>query len=184
MKSAVAIISQNHYITENNSQGVYIMQAKNPFESKVSIIHEALPEDANAQGSIHGGVVMKLMDAAAGVVSRRHCRKNVVTARVDSLEFLSPVYIGDLIIVKAILTYTGRTSMEIKVNVESENMITGKRTATTSAFFTMVALDKNRNPAEVPPILLNSKDGIKLYEAAKIRVMEQRNKRLTLSKQS
>jgi len=110
------------------------MQAKNPFESKVSIIHEALPEDANAQGSIHGGVVMKLMDAAAGVVSRRHCRKNVVTARVDSLEFLSPVYIGDLIIVKAILTYTGRTSMEIKVNVESENMIMGKRTATTSAF--------------------------------------------------
>ncbi len=154
------------------------MQAKSPFESKVSIVHEALPEDANAQGSIHGGTIMKLMDAAAGVVSRRHCRKNVVTARVDSLEFLSPVYIGDLIIVKAILIYTGRTSMEVKVNVESENMITGQITATTSAFFTMVALDENRNPAEVPPILINSEYESRLYQDAKIRIKEQRNKRL------
>ncbi len=160
------------------------MQAKSPFESKVSIVHEALPEDANAQGNIHGGTIMKLMDAAAGVVSRRHCRKNVVTARVDSLEFLSPVYIGDLIIVKAVLTYTGRTSMEIKVNVESEDMIMGKITATTSAFFTMVALDENRNPSEVPPVLINSEDESRLYEAARIRVMEQRSRRLKLLQQS
>ncbi|NOZ84406.1 MAG: acyl-CoA thioesterase [Epsilonproteobacteria bacterium] len=151
--------------------------SKSPDESKVILIHESLPEDANAQGNVHGGVVMKLMDAAAGVASRRHCRKNVVTARVDSLEFLSPVYIGDLIIIKAILTYTGRTSMEIKVKVESENMISGKITPTTSAFFTMVALDENGKPTEVPTVLLNSENEKQLYEAAKMRVSE-RKKRL------
>ncbi len=147
--------------------------SKSPKESKVVLIHESLPEDANAQGNVHGGVVMKLMDAAAGVASRRHCRKNVVTARVDSLEFLSPVYIGDLIIINAILTYTGRTSMEIKVEVESES---GKRTPTTSAFFTMVALDENGKPTEVPAILLNSENEKRLYEAAKMRVSERKKK--------
>lgn len=146
------------------------MKSKSPEESSVVMVHEALPEDANAQGNVHGGVVMKLMDAAAGVVAKRHSRKNVVTARVDSLEFLSPIYIGDLIIVHACLTYTGRTSMEIKVDVESENMISGKKTSTTTAFFTMVALDKNGKPTEVPEVLAVSKDEKLLYENAKHRV--------------
>ncbi len=153
------------------------MNAKSPSESRVVMVHEALPEDANAQGNVHGGVVMKLMDAAAGVVSKRHCRKNVVTARVDSLEFLSPIYIGDLIIVKASLTYTGRTSMEIKVDVESENMINGKKTSTTTAFFTMVALDKNGRPTEVPPITVSSEEEKQLYENARKRVEARKEKR-------
>ncbi len=154
------------------------MKSKSPEESKVVLVHEALPEDANAQGNVHGGVVMKLMDAAAGVVAKRHCRRNVVTARVDSLEFLSPIYIGDLIIVKARLTYTGKTSMEIEVKVESENMISSKIMATTSAFITMVALDEKGKPTNIPPILLNSDDEKRLYEDAKKRVEVRKIKRM------
>ena len=84
------------------------------------------PEDANPYGNVHGGVIMKLIDAAGGVVAVRHCRSNVVTASIDRLDFLLPIFIGDLVTLKASLNLVGRTSMEIGVRVEAEDLRTGE----------------------------------------------------------
>lgn len=114
------------------------------------------PEDANPAGNVHGGVIMKYVDTAAGVVAIRHCRKLAVTASIDRLDFLSPVYVGDVLILKAALNHTGRTSMEVGVRVEAENLITGEVRHTASAYLTFVALDANGRPAEVPPLELET----------------------------
>lgn len=109
------------------------------------------PEDTNPAGNVHGGVIMKHIDTAGGVVAFRHARKNAVTACIDSLVFHHPVFVGDLLILKASLNYAGRTSMEVGVRVEAENLLTGEIRHTASAYLTYVALDERGKPTEVPP---------------------------------
>ena len=99
---------------------------------------------------------MRLIDLAGGIVAQRHARTNVVTASVDRIDFLHPVYVGDVLSLKASLNLVGRTSMEVGVRVESENAITGEIRYTASAFLTYVALDKSRKPAEVAPLVLKT----------------------------
>lgn len=110
------------------------------------------PEDTNPVGHVHGGVIMKYVDTAAGVVAIRHARNNAVTASIDRLDFHYPVFVGDLLILKASLNYVGKSSMEVGVRVEAENLLTGEVRHTASAYLTFVALDKFGKPIQVPAL--------------------------------
>lgn len=121
--------------------------------SRVVMSRVMQPVDANFLGSVHGGVIMRLMDEAAGTAAARHCRRPVVTAAIDSFSFLSPVALGHLVTVKASLNDTGRTSMEVGVRVEVENILTGEVTHTASGYLVFVALGDDGRPTEVPPLI-------------------------------
>jgi acyl-CoA hydrolase len=109
--------------------------------------------DANSAGFIHGGTVMKLCDEAAGAAAVKHSRCRVVTAGVDRMAFLTPIHVGELVSFSASVNAAWRTSMEVGVRVEAENPRTGERRHTNSAYLTMVAVDADGNPIEVPPLL-------------------------------
>jgi uncharacterized protein (TIGR00369 family) len=145
------------------------MEGKRVEESRVVMAQVMNPQDANPAGNVHGGVIMKLIDTAAGTVAIRHARSNVVTASIDRLDFHRPVYIGDLVILKASLNLAGRTSMEIGVRVEAENSMTGEVRHTSSAYLTFVALDKDGRPNEVPPLILETDADCRRNEEAKSR---------------
>jgi uncharacterized protein (TIGR00369 family) len=132
------------------------MEGKTVQESSVVMAQQMNPLDANPAGNVHGGVIMKLIDTIAGVVAIRHARSNAVTASIDRLDFHYPVYVGDYVTMRASLNYVGRTSMEVGVRVESENLITGKRCHTASAYLTYVAIDEDGRPRELPPLILET----------------------------
>lgn len=127
-------------------------------ETSVTMAQVMLPQDANPAGNVHGGVVMKLIDTAAAVVASRHARSNTVTASLDRLDFHHPVFVGDLLFLKASINMAGRTSMEVGVRVEAENFITGEVRHTSSAYLTFVALDEKGRPRAVPPLVLENDD--------------------------
>lgn len=145
------------------------MQGKKISESMVVMVQPMSPQDANAAGNVHGGVIMKLIDMAGGIVAQRHTRTNVVTASVDRIDFLHPVYIGDVLSLRTSINLVGRTSMEVGVRVESENTLTGEVRHTASAFLTYVALDKNGKPVEVPPLILETSEDERRNREAKAR---------------
>ncbi len=134
------------------------MEGKKISESAVSIAHVMLPQDANPSGNVHGGVVMKYIDTAAGVVARRHARCNSVTASIDRLDFHHPVYIGDLLTLRASINMVGKTSMDIGVRAEAEDLTTGRIRHTSSAYLTFVALDSNGKPTSIPPLVLETEE--------------------------
>jgi acyl-CoA hydrolase len=116
-----------------------------------------LPQHANVHGTVLGGTVMHWIDLAAAVVANRHCRRPVVTAAFDEMSFLAPIRVGELALLHARLTLVDRSSMEIRVEVESENLLTGDRRHTATAFVTFVALDpETKKPTAVPPLLLET----------------------------
>jgi len=129
------------------------MNCKRVKDSSVVMAQMMIPQDANPAGNVHGGVVVKIIDEAAGVVAARHCRTNVVTASIDRMDFHTPVLVGDLLHFKASLNYVGRTSMEIGVRVEAENLMTGEVRHAASAYLTFVAIDKQGKPISIPPLL-------------------------------
>ena len=108
-----------------------------------------LPMQANPAGNVHGGEIIKLMDSTAGVAAQKHAHTNCVTARIEEINFKKPIHIGELVTCKAQVIYTGRSSMEVFVTVESENLVSGKQQIALTAFFTMVSLDKNGKPSGV-----------------------------------
>jgi acyl-CoA hydrolase len=110
------------------------------------------PQDANLAGNVHGGIVMALCDEAAALAAMRHCGSRVVTAAMDRMIFLNPVYVGHLVTFRSSVNAAWRTSMEVGVRVEAEDITTGVITHTSSAYLTMVALDEDGRPLEVPPI--------------------------------
>ena len=118
--------------------------------------HVMMPQDANPFGIVHGGVIMKHIDDAAGVVAVRHSGGNAVTASIDKLDFHNPVFIGNLITVKASLNLVGRTSMEIGVWVETEDLVSGQTRHNASAYLTFVAMDQDFQPRPVPPLELTT----------------------------
>ena len=145
------------------------MEGKKVSETSVIMTQPMTSQDANVAGNVHGGVIMKLIDSAAGIVAKRHSRANVVTASIDSLDFHHPVFIGDLLILKAGLNLVGRTSMEVGVHVESENLITSEIRHTASAYLTLVALDKERRPTVVPPLILETEEEMRRNREAQAR---------------
>lgn len=134
------------------------MEKKRINESSLIMTQLMTPQDANLAGNVHGGVIMKLIDDAAGTVAARHSRCNAVTASIDRLSFFSPVFIGNLITLKAGINHTGRTSMEIGVRVEAEDLFSGEIRHTASAYLTFVALDSNLKPAEIPGLILENEN--------------------------
>lgn len=152
------------------------MLGKTVKETQAIMAQEMNPEHANPAGNVHGGVIMKLIDTVAGVVAKRHARSNVVTASIDRLDFINPVFVGDLVILKASLNYVGKTSMEIGVRVESENTITGEIRHTSSAYLTFVALDENGKPKVVPPLIIENdvekRRNLEAIERRKMRLAE------------
>jgi acyl-CoA hydrolase len=125
--------------------------------------------DANIAGNVHGGAIMHLCDEVAGIAAVRHSGSRVVTAAVDRMTFLHPVYVGELVTVKASVNAAWRTSMEVGVRVESEDVRTGEKMHTSSAFLTMVALDEEGHPAPVPPIRAETPDEQRRAREAQLR---------------
>jgi len=128
-----------------------------------------LPNDANPLGFILGGTVMHLVDIAGAIACHRHSRRRVVTAAVDDLVFLHPIKVGDLIILQARVTCTFHTSMEVQVDVFSEEALTGRRQLTSRAFLTFVAIDSEGGRVEVPPLLVTTPEERKVCEEATAR---------------
>jgi acyl-CoA hydrolase len=112
-----------------------------------------LPEHANIRGDVHGGWIMKLVDEAGALAAMRHAQSRVVTVAIDQMQFHEPISIGDLVTFNAEISYTGRTSMEARVQVIAENPISGQRTHTNTAYVVYVALDEKRNPRTVPALI-------------------------------
>ncbi len=133
------------------------MTGKTVKQTAVAMTQHMSQQDVNVAGNVHGGVIMKLIDTAAGIVAVRHARANAVTASIDRLDFHHPVYVGDLVTLKASLNFVGRTSMEVGVRVEAENVITGVVRHTASAYLTFVALGPDGHPIPLPPLILETK---------------------------
>jgi len=145
------------------------MNGKTVRETSVTMAQVMLPQDANPAGNVHGGVIMKLIDTAASVVAGRHARANTVTASIDRLDFLGPVFVGDLLFLKASLNLAGKTSMELGVRVEAENLVTGVVRHTSSAYLTFVALDENGKPKAVPSLIFETDEERHRNEGALLR---------------
>ncbi len=144
-------------------------QGKRPSESAVIISRLMNPSDANPLGIVHGGEILKMVDEAGGLAAMRHARSPVVTVRLDSMTFLEPIYVGDLVIVKAMVNWVGRTSMEVGIRVEAENPVTGQRTHTNSAYAVYVALDEQGRPKPVPPLIVETEEEKRRWREAEER---------------
>jgi len=145
------------------------LRGKTVRETSVVLVQKMTPQDANLAGNVHGGVIMRLIDDAAYVVATRHCRCNTVTASIDRMDFHNPIYIGDLVSLKASLNLVGKTSMEIGVRVDSENLKTGEMSHGVSAYLTYVALDENGRPTSVPPLILETEEDKRRNTEAQVR---------------
>ena len=137
--------------------------------SDVVMTQLVLPEHTNALDSVFGGVIMSWIDICAAISAQRHSKKIVVTASIDSLHFVAPVYKGWVVNLKSRVNYVSRTSMEVGVRVDAENPRTGETFHTASAYLSFVALDSNRKPTEVDPLILETKDDQRRHKEAKIR---------------
>jgi len=140
------------------------LTARHVADSQVRLSVGMNPQDANALGDVHGGIIMKLVDEAGGIAATKHARNICVTVAVDSMTFLSPVHVGDLLTLSASVNWVGHTSIEVGVRVEAENILSGKVTHTNSAYLVYVALDSYGRPTPVPPLVVESEDERRRWE--------------------
>ena len=138
-------------------------------DSALTTSHLMMPQDANFQGNVFGGAIMKLVDEIAGSVATIHTKRNCVTASIDQMNFFEPVYVGNLLILKASVNYVGTTSMEIGVRIEARDLIADMITHTGSSYLTFVALDENKRPTVVPDIIPETDVDKKRYSEARQR---------------
>jgi len=144
------------------------IKVKNVSQSSVVLAQIMLPADTNSSGNVHGGTIMKLIDNAAYVVAARHTGRNVVTASIDRLDFHYPVFLGNLVTFKASINRAGKTSMEVGVRVEAEDLMTGEVRHTASAYLTFVALDADGRPTPVSELAAETvEDERRFTEAGK-----------------
>lgn len=143
-----------------------MMQGRPVHESASEYSELALPNDANSLGNVLGGKVMHLVDLAAAITAMRHARTTAVTASVDSLHFLHPVHIGELMILRASVNRVFRTSMEVGVKVMTEKLLTGERLHTCSAYLTFVALDGDGRATAIPPAIPETDEEKRRYDQA------------------
>jgi acyl-CoA hydrolase len=141
------------------------MQEKTIMRSALAMSTVMQPNQANPSGNVHGGEIMKMMDNTAAVVAHRHARTNVVTARVDELVFHQPIFVGNLVTCRGSLTYVGRSSMEVLVTVEVEDLYSeAPCKCALTAFFTMVSLNAGGKPIQVMPLKLTSDEEQQRFE--------------------
>ncbi|HET9402910.1 MAG TPA: acyl-CoA thioesterase [Candidatus Acidoferrales bacterium] len=142
------------------------LQGRPVSASRSEMTEVVLPQDANPLGFILGGRVMHLMDIAAAIAAHRHSHSHVVTASVDYVDFRNPIRVGELIVLKSSVNRVFNTSMEVGVKIFSENFISGERRHTTSAYVTFVAIDENRQPRAIPPLILETDEDRRRYAEA------------------
>jgi acyl-CoA hydrolase len=150
---------------------------KSPRESYVSMTELVLPNDTNTLNNLMGGRLMHWMDVVSAIAGQKHCNSIVVTASVDNISFRSPIQLGNVVTLKARVTRAFSTSVEVRIDVDAENIPEGKKVASNSAYFTFVAVDKSGNPVEVPEVLPETDEDRALYEGA----LRRRQVRLVLS---
>ena len=129
------------------------LRAKTVGASRIGIAQLMQPEHANNSGNVHGGWIMKLVDEAGALACMRHAQRRVVTVAMDSMVFRHPIKLGDLVLLTAELTHAGRTSMEVEIQVQAENPISGERKHTNTAYAVYVALDDAGKPVAVPALI-------------------------------
>lgn len=151
------------------------------FVVKTSIV---FPTDTNSYGTLFGGKLMAYIDDIAAIAAMRHARNNIVTASTDSVDFLYPVYEGNSVCLEAFVTYTGKSSMEVFVKVISEELLTGKRQICAMSFLTMVAIDKDGKPTEVPEVIPQTEEEKILFNSAKERAEIRKKRKLESHKRA
>ncbi len=137
-----------------------------------------MPQDANSLGNVFGGVILSMMDKTAAVCAIRHSRTTRVTVTVDRVDFREPILVGELVLMRSSVNFVGRSSMEIGVRVEAENMLTGTRRPTNSCYLTFVAIDGEGHPTEVPLLVCETPDELRRHTGAaerRRRRLEERN---------
>ena len=137
--------------------------------SKTVFSRTMLPSDANPMGNVHGGEIMRLIDECAGAAATRHARQRVVTARVDELSFVAPVYVGNLVTARASVNDVGTKSMEVGVRVDAEDMLTGKTVHVSSAYLVFVAIGDDGKTAPLPAVVPETDDERRRMAEAKVR---------------
>ncbi len=145
------------------------LEARSAAETELTLTMFMQPEHSNSMGNVHGGVILKLCDECGGIIAARHARRPAVTVTVDSVNFLQPVLLGRLLHVHGHITWVGSTSIEVALRVEAEHLLTGERLLTNEAYFVYVALDESRRPSRVPPLHIDSEEGLRLLEAGEAR---------------
>ena len=145
------------------------MDGRTVAHSAVTMSQAMMPHQANPSGAVHGGEIMKLMDEAAAVAAVRHCHVNVVTARVDGINFFRAIMVGNLVIAEAYLTFVSRSTMDVRVEVIAEDIFKEEQHHALTAHFIMVAVGDNGKPIEVPPLIISSDKEKKLWESGKSR---------------
>ncbi|HVJ21913.1 MAG TPA: acyl-CoA thioesterase [Polyangiaceae bacterium] len=136
---------------------------KTPAQSRLSLHHLMLPEHANALGNVHGGMIMRWVDEAGAICAMRHAHAPCVTVAIDSMTFRQPVHVGELLSCSGIVTWVGKSSIEVEVHVHAENAVTGELTHTNSAFLVYVAIDSAGRPVSVPELELTSDEERQLF---------------------
>ena len=154
-----------------------MLAPKSPEESKAEMTVRMFPSEANPAGNVFGGEILRHIDLIAGLVAQRHSRTNAVTASIDRVNFLRPVYVGNALILNARLTYVHRSSMEIEITVEAEDLMTGKRTLTNTAYVTSVALGSDGKTTEVPPLKLETEDDKRKFTEGEQRMLQRLKER-------
>ncbi len=138
-------------------------------ESQVVLTVHMELEHSNLAGNVHGGVIMRLVDTAAGLAAARHCGRLAVTAAMDDMTFMEPVFLGDIVTVRAMVNEAWHTSMEVGVRVEAENYRSGRHAHTSSAYLVFVALGENGMPTEVPPAIAENDEERQRQKEAQLR---------------
>jgi acyl-CoA hydrolase len=167
------------FLSLSSIEGEMMMeqQSKKISESRTRMTDLVFPPDTNHHNTIFGGKVMAYVDKIACIAAMRHCRKPVVTVSSDNFDFLAPIKTGEAIILEAFVTWVHKTSMEVFVKVESENLLTGERKLTSRAYLTFIALDENGKPTLVPKVIPETEEEKEQYEQAKKRYIERKNRR-------
>lgn len=145
-------------------------------DSQLVINELMLPSNSNFSGKIHGGYILNLMDQIAFACASKHSGYYCVTASVNKVDFLNPIEVGELLTMKASITYTGRTSMVVGLRVESENIRTGEKKHCNSSFFTMVAKDENGKSMQIPGIILTTDNEVRRYARSIARQREAKSR--------
>jgi acyl-CoA hydrolase len=153
----------------NGLHGIEEFKGKTVRQSEVRMAQVMLPDQANPSGYVHGGELLKLIDNAAGVVAARHGHRDVVLARIAEVNFLAAVEVGNLVLIHAYLTFVSRSSMEIRIDLDAESLLTGETRRANVAYLIMVAIDDEGKPAEIPPLLISTEEQQRLFEEGKAR---------------
>ena len=159
-------MKRSSILTNAGNQSEKALPGRPVRDSRTQMTELVLPQDSNLLGNILGGRVMHMIDIAGAIAAHRHCHRQVVTASVDHLDFLNPVRVGDLIVLEAQVNRAFHTSVEVGVEVFSEDSIAGIRNHTTKAFLTFVALDELGRPVPVPPLIVKTSEEKRRYREA------------------